>query len=221
MFDNIAGSYDFLNHSLSLGIDILWRRKAIRNIGEIKPEFILDIATGTGDFAIEALKLKPKRVVGVDISEGMLAVGRKKMKKVKGGEIIEMVYGDSENLQFEDNTVDAITVGFGVRNFENLSKGLTEMHRVLRKGGRVAILEPSTPKKFPMKQLFFFYFLKVLPFFGKLISGDSVAYTYLPESVRAFPTGKDFVEICNKAGFSQTTYKPLTFGICAMYILEK
>lgn len=221
MFDNIAGSYDFLNHSLSLGIDILWRRKAIRKLGEIKPKVMLDIATGTGDFAIEALKLKPTRVVGLDISEGMLEVGRKKMAKVKGGEIVEMVYGDSENLLFEDNSIDAVTVGFGVRNFENLGKGLSEICRVLRPGGRAAILEPAIPRYFPMKQLFFLYFRGILPFIGKLISGDNAAYTYLPESVRAFPNGKEFTDICIEAGFTKTTYTSLTFGICSMYILEK
>ena len=221
MFDEIAPSYDFLNHLLSMGIDVLWRRKAIRILGKYKPKFFLDIATGTGDFAIEALKINPETVVGVDISEKMLEVGREKLKKKKLDSRVELRYGDSENLQFEDNSVDAITVGFGVRNFENLPKGLSEMARVLKKGGAAIVLEPSIPQKFPLKQMFYVYFRGILPLIGRIVSKSTVAYTYLPESVKAFPNGKEFTEICLKSGFSKAQYHPLTLGICSMYILEK
>lgn len=221
MFDNIAPSYDFLNHFLSMGVDIRWRRKAIKAISDIQPKVVMDIATGTGDFAIEALRINPDRVIGVDISEGMLEVGRKKIRKIGKSDKIEMVLGDSENLNFEDASIDAITVGFGVRNFEHLEKGLSEMLRVLRPGGKAVILEPSIPKKFPMKQLFYVYFRGVLPLLGRIVSKDRRAYTYLPESVKAFPNGKEFVGICEKVGFSKALYKPLSLGICSMYVLEK
>lgn len=221
MFDNIAPSYDFLNHSLSLGIDILWRRKAIKLLSAYKPERVLDIATGTGDFALEAMKLEPKEIIGLDISPGMLEVGRKKIAKRNLSEKISMVVGDSEDLPFEDNSMGAVTVGFGVRNFEHLEVGLGEILRVLKPGHAVAILEPAVPAKFPMKQLFNIYFKGILPFFGRLVSGDKRAYTYLPESVRAFPHGSEFVEICQKVGFKKCEFKPLTFGICALYLCEK
>ena len=221
MFDSIAGRYDFLNHFLSMGIDIIWRRKAVSMLKAIKPKIVVDIATGTGDFAIEALSLNPEKVIGLDISMGMLEIGKKKVEKVKGGEKISMEFGDSENLGLESDSVDAITVGFGVRNFENLEKGLGEMLRVLRPGGLAVILEPAIPVRFPMKQLFFLYFRGILPLLGRLVSGDSVAYTYLPESVKAFPNGPDFVGICKKTGFKNATYKPLTLGICSLYLLEK
>ena len=189
MFDNVAGKYDFLNHFLSLGIDHIWRKKAIKIIGQYNPKKILDIATGTGDFAIAALKLNPKEVIGVDISNGMLDKGREKIKKRKIDHIITLNYGDSEDLPFEDNSMDAITVGFGVRNFENLEKGLSEMFRVLKPEGITAILEFSKPKKFPMKQGFKIYSKYIMPTIGNAISKDSTAYTYLPESVEAFPEG--------------------------------
>lgn len=221
MFDNIATSYDFLNHFLSMGIDILWRRKAVKMLRKYEPKIMLDIATGTGDFAKESLKLNPDKVIGVDISENMLEVGRKKFKKAGLSDRIEMKYGDSENLEFEDNSIDSITVGFGVRNFENLEKGLKEMHRVLKPGKAAVILEPAIPKYFPMRQLFFIYFRGILPLIGKLVSKDNRAYTYLPESVRAFPHGKNFTTICEKVGFNKANYKALTFGICALYLLEK
>lgn len=217
MFDNISHKYDFLNHFLSLGIDIRWRKKAIKLLKDIEPKQILDIATGTGDFAIESLKLNPDHVTGVDISEGMLNVGREKLKKRKLDDKITLLSGDSENLPFEDNKFDAIIVAFGVRNFENLEKGLSEMFRVLRPGGKVVVLEFSKPKRFPFKQLYNFYFKNILPTLGKTISKDNAAYTYLPESVRSFPDGKDFTSILDKLGFKDTVCKPLTLGISSIY----
>lgn len=217
MFDNISGNYDFLNHFLSLGIDIKWRKKAIRLLSPIAPKQILDVATGTGDFAIEALRLNPDKVVGVDISEGMLEVGRAKMKDRKLDGKIELLYGDSENLPFEENKFDAVIVAFGVRNFENLETGLAEMLRVVKPRGKVVILEFSKPRKFPFKQLYNFYFKFVLPKIGRWISKDSSAYTYLPESVQAFPDGEGFVEILNRLGYKNTSCKSLTFGISSLY----
>ncbi|MFT5641342.1 MAG: demethylmenaquinone methyltransferase/2-methoxy-6-polyprenyl-1,4-benzoquinol methylase [Cyclobacteriaceae bacterium] len=216
MFDNISENYDFLNHFLSAGIDIIWRKKAIKLLKQDQPKLILDIATGTGDFAIEALSLNPDKIIGVDISEGMLAVGRKKMIK-KNIKNIEMVSGDSEGLQFEDNKFDAVIVAFGVRNFEHLEKGLEDMFRVLKPGGKAVILEFSKPSKFPMKQLYNFYFKYILPVIGKIISKDNSAYTYLPESVQQFPDGSSFINILNKTGFKQTQCKALTFGISSIY----
>lgn len=217
MFDNISHKYDFLNHFLSLGIDIRWRKKAIKLLKDLQPKQILDIATGTGDFAIESLKLNPDHVTGVDISEGMLNVGRKKLKKRNLDDKITLISGDSENLPFEDNKFDAIIVAFGVRNFENLEKGLAEMLRVLRPGGKVVVLEFSKPKRFPFKQLYNFYFKNILPTLGKTISKDNAAYTYLPESVRSFPDGKDFTSILDQLGFKNTACKPLTLGISSIY----
>ncbi|WP_425390598.1 bifunctional demethylmenaquinone methyltransferase/2-methoxy-6-polyprenyl-1,4-benzoquinol methylase UbiE [Ekhidna sp.] len=221
MFDSISGKYDFLNHFLSLGIDIRWRKKAIKMLRDLQPKRILDIATGTGDFAIESLKLNPEKVVGVDISEGMLNVGRQKMKKRGYSDIIDMQSGDSENLQFEDNSFDAVIVAFGVRNFENLEKGLSEMNRVLRPGGRAVILEFSKPTVFPFKQLYNFYFRWILPKIGKVVSKDNAAYTYLPESVNEFPFGNDFLKILEKTGYKKTKCKPLTLGISSIYVGEK
>lgn len=221
MFDNISARYDFLNHFLSLGIDIGWRKKAIRQLASIQPKLILDVATGTGDFAIEALRLKPDQVIGVDISEGMLAVGRKKMKDKKLDDRIMLCHGDSENLPFEENKFDALVVGFGVRNFENLEKGLAEMLRVVRPGGKVVILEFSKPAKFPFKQLYNFYFKLVLPKIGRWVSKDSAAYSYLPESVEAFPEGSRLVEILDRVGYKYITCKTLTFGISSLYIGTK
>ena len=217
MFDNISGNYDFLNHFLSLGIDITWRKKAIKQLKSIAPKEILDVATGTGDFAIEALKLNPDKVVGVDISEGMLEVGRTKMKEKKLDGRIELLYGDSENLPFEENKFDAVIVAFGVRNFENLENGLAEMLRVVRPGGKVVVLEFSKPREFPFKQLYNFYFKFVLPKIGRWVSKDSSAYTYLPESVQAFPDGEGFVKILNHLGYKNTSCKALTFGISSLY----
>ncbi len=221
MFDAISGKYDFLNHFLSLGIDIRWRKKAIALLTSGNPKFILDVATGTGDFAIEALKLHPEKIIGVDISEGMLEVGRKKIKGMGQESIIELLTGDSENLPFEENKFDAVIVAFGVRNFENLEKGLAEMLRVIKPGGRVVVLEFSKPRAFPMKQLYSFYFKFILPKIGKIFSRDASAYTYLPESVQAFPDGENFLSILTKLGYKNTTCQTLTFGISSLYTAIK
>jgi demethylmenaquinone methyltransferase / 2-methoxy-6-polyprenyl-1,4-benzoquinol methylase len=221
MFNNISKKYDFLNHFLSLGIDILWRKQAIRLLKNDKPKHILDIATGTGDFAIEALSLKPEKIIGVDISEGMLAVGREKMKKKGYDNIIDLQLGDSEKLLFDDNTFDSVIVSFGVRNFENLEKGISDMNRVLKPGGKTVILEFSKPTKFPFKQIYNFYFRAILPKIGKVISRDNAAYTYLPESVEAFPDGDKFLEVLKNAGFKNTRCKSLTFGVSSIYTGEK
>lgn len=221
MFDNISSDYDFLNHFLSLGIDIAWRKKAIKLLRPLNPRTILDVATGTGDFAIEALRLKPEKVIGVDISDGMLSVGREKLKRRNPDRTIELLHGDSEKLPFEENKFDAVIVAFGVRNFENLKNGLSEMLRVVRPGGMVVILEFSKPTKFPFKQLYNFYFKFVLPKIGRWVSKDSSAYTYLPESVQAFPDGEGFTKILDQLGYKNTRCKPLTFGISSLYIGTK
>lgn len=221
MFNNISDRYDFLNHFLSIGIDVIWRKKAIKLLQEFQPKNVLDVATGTGDFAIEALKLKPEKIIGVDISDGMLEVGRKKMIRKGYSEIIQMIQGDSENLPFEENKFDAAIVAFGVRNFENLEKGLTEIKRVLKPGGKLVVLEFSKPKRFPFKQIYMLYFKVVLPLIGSIISKDKSAYTYLPESVDAFPDGLKFTQILTQVGFNNTTCKPLTFGISSLYTGSK
>ncbi len=223
MFDNISPRYDLLNHLLSLGIDVLWRKKAVRLLRNRKPapKLMLDVATGTGDFALEALSLKPEKIIGVDISGGMLEVGREKIKKQGLTQRIEMLKADSENLPFEDNMFDAVIVAFGVRNFEDLKKGLKEMNRVLKPGGVVTILEFSQPRAFPFKQVYNFYFKQILPRVGRLISKDQSAYTYLPESVQAFPDGRNFLRILEETGYKNTEWKPLTFGISAIYLASK
>jgi demethylmenaquinone methyltransferase/2-methoxy-6-polyprenyl-1,4-benzoquinol methylase len=221
MFNNISARYDFLNHFLSLGIDHLWRRKAVKQLSSLKPQIVLDIATGTGDFAIAAMKLKPKEIIGLDISSGMLEVGRVKMKKKKLDDVIKMHLGDSEQIPFEDNHFDAITVGFGVRNFENLEKGLSEMLRVLKPNGKAVILEFSKPKKFPVKQSFQLYSKYFIPFFGKRISKDEKAYAYLPESVAAFPEGAEFENILKKVGFIQISSLLVSGGIATIYMGSK
>lgn len=226
MFDTISPKYDLLNHVLSGGIDILWRKRAIRELGRSKtpsfaPKTILDVASGTGDFAIEALVLKPEKIIGVDISEGMLTVGREKMKKRGLDHIIDMRAGDSEGLPFADNEFDAVIVSFGVRNFENLLKGLTDMHRVTRPGGVCVVLEFSNPRQFPFKQLYSFYSRTILPLVGRVVSKDASAYTYLPESVQAFPDGPDFLRIYETSGFTNTKWIPLTFGVASIYIGHK
>lgn len=221
MFNNIAPKYDLLNHVLSMGIDVAWRKKAVRLLGKKSPKKILDIATGTGDFAIALSNLKPEKITGMDISEGMLEIGRKKVKAKNLTGVIDLQTGDAENMPFDSNTFDAITVGFGVRNFENLRKGLGEMHRVLKPGGKAAILEFSKPSRFPMKQLYFFYFEHILPIIGRMVSKDTSAYTYLPESVKAFPDGADFQRILKECGFSSTTIHSLTFGIATIYLAKK
>jgi demethylmenaquinone methyltransferase/2-methoxy-6-polyprenyl-1,4-benzoquinol methylase len=221
MFDNISHRYDFLNHFLSLGIDILWRKKAVELLRPAGPKYILDIATGTGDFAIEALTLNPDKVIGVDISEGMLEHGKIKIAAKKLNDKVELVYGDSENLPFPDNTFDAVIVAFGVRNFERLENGLEEIRRVLKPDTEAIILEFSKPAVFPLKQLYNFYFKVILPNIGRVISKDRSAYRYLPESVDAFPDGERFLNILRKTGFNKTTWIPLTFGICSIYRAKK
>ena len=217
MFNNISARYDFLNHFLSLGIDHIWRRKAVNTLREIQPKRILDLATGTGDFAIALLKLNPTQIIGMDISSGMLDVGKNKMKAKQVSHIIDMQLGDSENMPFEDGYFDAITVGFGVRNYEHLEKGLTEMLRVTRNGGKIVILEFSKPKRFPIKQAFGFYSRFIIPFFGKRISKDEKAYAYLPESVAAFPEGKAFADILSKLGYKQVDATLVSGGIATIY----
>jgi demethylmenaquinone methyltransferase / 2-methoxy-6-polyprenyl-1,4-benzoquinol methylase len=221
MFDNISPKYDLLNHLLSGGIDILWRKKAVKMLRKAQPQTILDIATGTGDFAIEALALKPQKIVGVDISEGMLRVGREKISKLGMENVIELRSGDSERLPFDDNTFDAVIVSFGVRNFEHLEKGLRDMQRVLKPGGTCLVLEFSKPRRFPFKQLYQFYFKYILPLIGRLVSKDTSAYSYLPESVQAFPDGDDFLAIYQRAGFQNTSCTALTFGISSIYSGQK
>ncbi|RFZ85672.1 bifunctional demethylmenaquinone methyltransferase/2-methoxy-6-polyprenyl-1,4-benzoquinol methylase UbiE [Mucilaginibacter terrenus] len=218
MFNNISKTYDFLNHFMSLGIDIIWRKKAINELKADKPQLILDVATGTGDFAFEALKiLKPKKIIGVDISQGMLNIADQKIAKRHLSDKFEVKLGDSEKLPFADNGFDAVTVAYGVRNFENLLDGLTDIHRVLKPGGKAVVLEFSKPKAFPVKQLYNFYFNYVTPGIGKLFSKDARAYSYLPESVAAFPDGPAFTAMMAKAGFTNTKSRPLAFGICSIY----
>ncbi len=217
MFDNIAPRYDFLNHLLSLNIDHYWRWRMINRLKDLQPKKILDVATGTGDVAIAAMRLKPEQIVGVDISAEMLEYGKVKMKKRKIDKIVTMQFGDAENLDFPDNSFDAITVAFGVRNFENLRKGLQELNRVLKPKGKLVVLEFSKPKAFPIKQFYNFYFKYILPFVGRLFSSDSSAYTYLPASVQAFPEGTEFVKILSETKFKSTSQTPLTFGISTLY----
>jgi demethylmenaquinone methyltransferase/2-methoxy-6-polyprenyl-1,4-benzoquinol methylase len=217
MFNSIANRYDFLNHFLSAGIDYSWRKKAIKLVGAHHPKIILDVATGTGDLAIAASVLNPFKIIGVDIAENMLAIGRKKIAEKNLQDLISFETGDSENLRFNDGSFDAVMVAFGVRNFENLEKGLSEMFRVLNNKGVVIILEFSKPTRFGIKQLYSFYFRYILPFLGRKISGNSSAYTYLPESVVEFPAGGKFLKILENSGFKQTTYKQLSFGIASIY----
>lgn len=218
MFNNISKTYDFLNHFMSLGIDIIWRKKAIKELKANNPKLMLDVATGTGDFAFEAIEiLKPEKVIGVDISEGMLEVAKQKIAKRRKEDVYEVRLGDSEKLLFDDNTFDAITVAFGVRNFEHLEQGITDMYRVLKPGGKLVVLEFSKPTVFPVKQLYNFYFHYITPTIGKFFSKDSSAYSYLPESVAAFPDGTRFTDLMNKIGYKHTKFRPLTFGICSIY----
>ena len=220
MFNNIAGSYDLLNHTLSLGMDNIWRKIAIKKLNN-KPATILDIATGTGDFAISATKYTNATVTGIDISQGMLDVGIEKITKKGLTNRIQLQLADSENLPFQDNSYDAITAGFGVRNFEDLNKGLSEMYRTLKPRGIVAILEPSEPSHFPLKQFYNLYFHHILPFIGGIISKDKNAYTYLPDSVSAFPSVNNFLTELDKVGFKEYKHIPLTFGIVSLYIAIK
>lgn len=218
MFNNISKTYDFLNHFLSLGIDVIWRKIAIKELLAHQPKKILDVATGTGDFAFEAIsRLKPEQVVGVDISEGMLAIAREKITKRGLADVFQVHLGDSEQLHFPEHSFDAVTVAYGVRNFENLTAGLSDIHRVLKPEGKVVVLEFSKPKTFPIKQLYHFYFHYITPGIGKLFSKDNSAYAYLPESVAAFPDGADFVKLMNTVGFKEAKCRPLAFGICSIY----
>lgn len=221
MFDNIAWRYDFLNHFLSFGIDRRWRKRAIHILSQASPETILDVACGTGDLSIEALKLKPRKIIGVDISEGMLAKGREKLGEKNLENIITLVQGDSEALQFDDQSFDAAMVAFGVRNFEDLNQGLAEMLRVLKPGGLLVVLEFSKPRSSFFKNIFNFYFFRILPFFGSLFSKDASAYRYLPASVNAFPDRINFLDIMRKTGFTDTGYEELTMGIACLYYGKK
>ena len=217
MFDNISPRYDLLNHLLSANVDKIWRRRSIKKLRTYQPTNILDIATGTGDFAIAATKIRGTKITGIDISEGMLEVGRKKIEKKGLADRIVLQKADSENLPFENFIFDAAIVGFGVRNFEILENGLSEIFRVLKPGGVFFVLEFSKPRKAPFKQLYSFYFTKILPILGRMISKDSRAYTYLPESVNEFPDGDNFTAILNKIGFEKEKCFPQTFGIASIY----
>ena len=221
MFDNIAGNYDFLNHFLSMGIDIYWRKKLVKRLTKQAPKNILDVATGTGDLAIAMLKATPDKISGIDISNGMLEIGRKKIKEKGLEDKITLQQADSENLPFEDNNFDAVCVSFGARNFENLEKGLSEMFRVLKPGGKLYILEFSQPDIFPFKQIYQFYFRYILPLLGKVVSNDNDAYNYLPESVNAFPYGKKLNKIIENCGYNKAQDHSLTMGIASIYIAEK
>ena len=222
MFNSIAGRYDFLNRFLSGGIDIIWRKKAINELKAIRPKIMLDVATGTGDFAVAANKiLHPDKIIGIDISEGMLDIGRKKIQKLHLDNKIELLAGDSETINFSNSSFDAITVAFGVRNFEDLEKGLKEMQRVLRPGGKISILECTMPKNVLVKSFYNFYMFSMVPAFGKIFARNKKAYLYLNNSVQAFPDREFFLEIMKRAGFTQTYYKPLSLGICCIYCGSK
>jgi demethylmenaquinone methyltransferase/2-methoxy-6-polyprenyl-1,4-benzoquinol methylase len=221
MFDNISENYDGLNRVISLGIDVKWRKKVVKIVGENNPKQILDIATGTGDLALMMASLNPERIVGLDISSGMLEVGKRKIEKAKLSNKIEMIVGDSEEMPFKDNTFDAITVSFGVRNFANLDKGIKEIARVLKPDGVLVILETSNPTKFPFKQGYKLYTNLFLPIVGKLFSKDKVAYSYLSESANSFPFGEAFNNILQKNGFNNTEHTPVTFGVATIYIASK
>ena len=221
MFNNISKNYDDLNRVISFGIDISWRKKVVQIVSKNNPQQILDIATGTGDLALMMSTLAPEKIIGLDISEGMLAVGKEKISKAQLNDKIEMVVGDSEDIPYEDNTFDAITVSFGVRNFANLDKGLGEIRRVLKSGGILVILETSNPTKFPFKQGYKFYTSFILPVIGKLFSKDKIAYSYLSESANFFPFGEAFNNILKKNGFINTTHIPVTFGVATIYSASK
>ena len=222
MFDNIAPTYDTLNHRLSWDIDKGWRKKAIRQLLPFQPKTILDIATGTGDFAIlSAKELRPQRMIGIDISEGMMKIGQKKVEAEGLQHIVSFKKDDCTHLSFDDNSFDAVTAAFGIRNFQNLEQGLSEMYRVLKPNGHLSIVELTTPVSFPMKQLFKLYSHTILPVYGKLISKDTSAYSYLTKTIEAFPQGEVMLDILRKAGFKNASFKRLTFGICTMYFATK
>jgi demethylmenaquinone methyltransferase / 2-methoxy-6-polyprenyl-1,4-benzoquinol methylase len=217
MFDNISGNYDFLNHFLSMGIDKGWRKKVVRMADENKPKTILDVATGTADLAIALAALKPEKITGIDISAGMLRVGDSKIQKKELNNMITLIQGDSEALPFDDATYDLVTVAFGVRNFEHLEKGLSEIFRVIKPGGKLLVLEFSQPESFPFKQIYRIYFKHILPRVGRWVSKDPAAYTYLPESVDAFPYGQAFLDKLREVGFSKNKARKVTFGIASIY----
>ena len=222
MFDQIAHSYDFLNHTLSLGIDRSWRKAAIDSLKPYAPQRILDVATGTGDFALMAVdRLHPQSLIGADLSEGMLSVGREKVERAGKSDVITLQKEDCMALSFEDNTFDAVTVAYGVRNFEDLDRGLREMLRVLKPGGRLVIIELTSPVRFPMKQLFWLYAHVWMPIVGKLVSRDSRAYSYLPATMEAFPQGEVMQDIIEKAGFQSVKFRRFTFGLSTLYTAEK
>ncbi len=222
MFDDIAGRYDFLNRFLSGGIDVWWRKKAVRQLKNLNPKKILDVATGTADVAIMSTKLlDPEKITGIDISDGMLDIGRKKIKKLGLEKTIVLLKGDSETIKFNDDSFDAVTVAFGVRNFENLEQGLKEIKRVLKPGGKLVILEFSKPKAAGVSQLYNVYMKLVAPNVGKLFSNNRNAYQYLDESIKKFPEGKNFTLILDNLGYINTYCKPLSLGICSIYCGEK
>lgn len=221
MFDTISTNYDGLNRVISLGIDVKWRKKVVKIVGENNPKQILDIATGTGDLALMMANLNPDKIIGLDISAGMLEVGKQKINKANLTQKIDMMVGDSEEMPFDNDTFDAITVSFGVRNFANLNKGIQEIARVLKPTGVLVILETSNPTKFPFKQGYKFYTNFILPLVGKLFSKDKVAYTYLSESANSFPFGEVFNNILRKNGFSDVKHNPVTFGVATIYTARK
>lgn len=222
MFDNIAPTYDKLNHRLSWDIDKGWRKKAIKALAPYQPQSLLDIATGTGDFAILAAQmLRPQKVVGADISEGMMEIGRQKVKALALDNVVTFEKEDCLNLSYQSDTFDAVTAAFGIRNFADLDAGLREMYRVLKPGGHLSIIELTTPVTFPMKQLFHIYSHTVLPIYGRMISRDTSAYSYLTKTIEAFPQGERMMDILMKAGFAEASFKRLTFGICTMYLATK
>lgn len=221
MFDTISKNYDGLNRVISFGIDVKWRKKVVALVGKAEAASILDIATGTGDLAIALAKTRATKIVGLDISTGMLEIGKRKVQQKKLGDTIEMVVGDSENLPFKNDSFDAVTVAFGVRNFETLENGLKEIHRILKPGGLFVVLETSVPTKFPFKQGYQFYTRFVLPAIGRVFSKDKVAYRYLSESAAAFPFGETFNNILRKTGFIDVENKPQTFGVATIYVASK
>ena len=217
LFDSIAYRYDLLNHLLSGGIDLYWRRRAVEHLRDLRPGRILDVATGTADFALATVRLAPSAVVGVDIAEAMMEIGRKKIARRGLTALITLRTGVAERLDFPNGSFDAAIVAFGARNFEDLGKGLSEMHRVVRAGGKIVVLEFSRPRAFPFRQLYFIYFTRILPLVGRLVSRHDEAYRYLPDTVMKFPEGEDFLGILQKAGFSQLSQERLTFGIASVY----
>lgn len=221
MFNDIASKYDLLNHCLSANIDRRWRRRLRKQLAVDNPKVILDVASGTGDLAIELAKMPVEKIVGIDIAADMLEIGHKKIRKLGLDRIIQLQVGDSEAISFEDGSFDAVTVSFGVRNYEDLGKGLQEMQRVLKPGGKVAVLEFSRPSAFPMKNIYWCYFKYVLPVIGKIVTRNISAYDYLPDSVAVFPEGKVFMDELLRAGFKNPTQNRLTFGIATLYIAEK